>query len=183
MGRNYDAEVVIIGHAVAKDAGAIEEFDLRSCRAEISVRAIQVDNGHVLASANASAAAAHIDPLAGAALASKKASEKLGKTLVAKIIEKWVKPSMVVTIDVVDITRYADFVKFKSVLKEEVRGVNRVYQRSFEANKANLELNYGGTTQELADELALKEFESFRIDILEASQNRLKLRFVAKPGV
>jgi hypothetical protein len=116
-------------------------------------------------------------------LASKKASEKLGETLVAKIIEKWVKPSMVVTIDVVDITRYADFVRFKSVLKEELRGVNRVYQRSFEANKANLELNYSGTTQELADELALKEFESFRIDILEASQNRLKVRFVAKPGV
>jgi hypothetical protein len=182
MGRDYDAEVVILGQAVAKDAGAIKEFDLRSYRAEISVRAIQVDNGHVLTSANASAAAAHIDSLAGAAAASKKASEKLAETLVAKIIEKWVKPSMVVTLDVVEITGYADFVKFKSVLKEEVRGVNKVYQRAFEANKANLEVNYCGTTQELADELALKDFESFRVDILEASQNRLKLRFTAKPG-
>ena len=61
MGRDYDAEVVILGQAMAKDTGRIEAFDLRSCQAEVSVRAVQVDNGHVLASANANAAAAHID--------------------------------------------------------------------------------------------------------------------------
>jgi hypothetical protein len=44
-----------------------------------------------------------------------------------------------------------------------------------------LELTYRGTAQDLADELALKEFESFRVDVLEASQNRLKLKFIGKP--
>ncbi len=181
VGRDYDAEVVILGSAVVKDAGPIEEFDLNSYRAEISVRAIQVDDGHVLASANASAAAPHIDPLAGSNVALKKASEKLGNTLVPKIIEKWAKPAVVVTLDVVDITRYADFVRFKGVLKDQVWGVDKVYQRGFQINKANLEVSYRGTAQDLADELALKEFESFRIDIVEASQNRLKLRFIAQP--
>jgi hypothetical protein len=181
VGRDYDAEVVILGQAVVKDAGLIEEFDLHSYRAEISVRAIQVDNGHVLASANAGVAAPHIDPLAGAHVALKNASEKLGNALVPKIIEKWVKPTAVVTIDVMDITRYADFVWFKGVLKDQVRGVERVYQRDFKINKANLEVSYRGTAQELADELALKTFDRFRIDIVEASQNRLKLKFIAEP--
>ena len=181
MGRDYDAEVVVLGHAVAKDAGPIEEFDLHSYRAEISVRAIQVDNGHVLASANADAAAPHIDPLTGASVALKKASEELANTLIPKIIEKWMKPTAVVTIDVVDITRYADFVRFKGVLKEQVWGVDKVYQRDFKINEANLEVNYRGTAQDLADELALKSFDTFRIDVVEASQNRLKLRFIAKP--
>lgn len=181
VGRDYDAEVVILGHAVVKDAGPIEEFDLHSYRAEISVRAIQVDNGHVLASANASAAAPHIDSLAGANVALKNASEKLGSTLVPKIIDKWVKPAVVVTIDVVDITRYADFVRFKGVLKDQVWGVDKVYQRAFQINKANLEVSYRGTAQDLADELALKSFDTFRVDIVAASQNRLKLRFIAKP--
>lgn len=181
MGRDYDAEVVVLGRAVARDAGRIEEFNLRSCRAEISVRAIQVDNGHVLASANANAAAPHVDPLAGATAALKKASEKLAKTLVANIINKWAKPAAIITLDIVDVARYPDFVRFKGVLKEQVRGVSKVYQRGFQADKAILELTYRGTAQDLADELALKEFESFRVDVLEASQNRLKLKFVGKP--
>ena len=181
LGRDYDAEVVILGHALVKDAGLIEEFDLHSYRAEISARAIQVDNGHVLASANASVAAPHIDPLAGSNVALKTAAEKIGNTLVPKIIDKWAKPALVVTMDVVDITRYADFVRFKGVLKDQVWGVDKVYQRDFKINKANLEVSYRGTAQDLADELALKEFESFRIDIVEASQNRIKLRFIAQP--
>jgi hypothetical protein len=129
MGRDYDAEVVVLGRAVARDAGRIEEFNLRSCRAEISVRAIQVDNGHVLASANANAVAPHVDPLAGATAALKKASEKLAKTLVANIINKWAKPAAIITLDIVDVVRYPDFVRFKGVLKEQVRGVSKVYQR------------------------------------------------------
>jgi hypothetical protein len=181
IGRDYDAEVVILGRAVVKDAGPIEGFELHSCRAEISVRAIQVDNGHVLASDNASAVAPHIDSLAGAHVALKKASEKLASALVPKIIEKWVKPTLIVTVDVVDITRYADFVRFKGVLKEQVYGVDNVYQRDFKINKANLEVSYRGTAQDLADELALKSFDAFRVDIVEASQNRLKLRFIAEP--
>jgi hypothetical protein len=181
MGRDYDAEVVILGQAMAKDAGRIEAFDLRSCQAEVSVRAVQVDNGHVLASANANAAAAHIDPMSGANAALKKASEKLAQTLVTKIVEKWAKPTAIITLDIVDVSRYPDFVRFKGMLKEEVRGVSRVYQRGFQTDKANLELTYDGTAQELADELAMKDFESFRVDILEASQNRLKLKFVPKP--
>jgi len=180
MGRDYDAEVVMLGRAVAKDAGPIGQFDLRSCRAEISVRAIQVGNGHVLAAANASTAAPHVDPLSGGIAALKKASEKVSKTLVAKIVAKWVKPAGVVTVDIVDVNRYSDFVRFKGMLKNEVRGVNKVYQRSFQGGKAKLELGYRGTAQGLADELALKEFESFRVDILEASQYRLKLKFTPK---
>jgi hypothetical protein len=181
LGRDYDEEVVVFGQAMAKDAGRIEQFDLRSCRAEISVRAVQVDNGHVLISANANAAAAHIDPVSGATAALRKASEKLAKTLVMNIIERWAKPAAIITLDIVDITRYPDFVRFKGLLKEQVRGVGKVYQRGFQADKANLEVTYRGTAQDLADELALKEFESFRIDVLEASQNRLKLKFVTKP--
>lgn len=180
MGRDYDAEVVLLGRAVAKDAGPIGQFDLRSCRAEISVRAIQVANGHVLASANASTTAPHVDTLSGGTAALKKASEKVGETLVAKIIERWVKPAAIITLDIVDVARYSDFVRFKGMLKDEVRGVSKVYQRIFQAGNAKLELGYRGTAQDLADELALKEFESFRVDILEASQYRLKLKFVAK---
>lgn len=66
------------------------------------------------------------------------------------------------------------------MLKNEVRGVSKVYQRSFQAGNAKLELGYRGTAQDLADELALKEFESFQVDILEASQYRLKLKFTPK---
>ena len=181
VARDYDAEVVVLGRAVVKDAGPIEELDLHSYRAEISVRAIQVDNGHVLASANADTAAPHIDPLTGASVALKKASEEVGDTLIPKIIEKWVKPTAVITMDVVNITRYADFVRFKGVLKDEVWGVDKVYQRNYKINEATLEVRYRGTAQSLADELALKRFDRFRIDIVEASQNRLKLRFIAEP--
>lgn len=49
-------------------------------------------------SANANAAAAHIDPVSGASAALRKASEKLTKTLVANIIERWGKPAAIITI-------------------------------------------------------------------------------------
>ncbi len=183
LAREYDAEVVVVGRAVAKDSGKIQGYDLHSCRAEISARAIQVDNSHVLASANAGAAAAHIDPMSGGIEALKKASANLSKTLVDRIIDQWAgraEGTATVTLDIVEVTGYSDFVRFKSLLKDEVRGVSTVYQRTFASGSAVLEVEYSGTAQDLADELALKDFESFRVDILEASHNRLKIKFIPR---
>jgi len=184
LGHDYDAEVVIVGRAVAKDAGKIANFNLHSCRAEISARAIQVDNGHVLAAESARAAAAHIDPMTGGNEALQKASDLLSKKLADQVIAAWarqVSDSSLITLDITNVGRYADFVKLKGVLKDQVRGVSTVYQRSFAEGKAKLEVDYQGTAQELADELALKEFEAFNIRILEASQNRLKIAIAPRP--
>jgi hypothetical protein len=51
------------------------------------------------------------------------------------------------TLGIVDITRYPDFVRFKGLLKEQVPGVSKVYQRGFQADKANLEVAYRGAAR------------------------------------
>ncbi len=182
LGRRYDAEVVVFGRAVAKDAGQIRDFNMHSYRAEISVKAIQVDNGQVIASANASAAAAHIDSMSGSVEALNKASQVAAKSLVNRIVDSWARQTVaaLITVDIVDTVNYATFVRFKGLLKEQVRGVAKVFQRTYGGGKAKLEVEFEGNAQQLADELALKDFETFRVDILEASQNRIQLRFLMK---
>jgi hypothetical protein len=118
-----------LGHAVAKDADAIEDFDLRSYHAEISVRTIQVDNGHVLA---------------------------LADELALKEFEAF------------RVDRHAP-----RKPRPEGRGRGELSQ--------NGEIPFRAAKH--CRKAEPPPGRAGRLHILEASQNRLKLRFIAKPGM
>ena len=65
-------------------------------------------------------------------------------------------------------------------LRNQVRGIGEVRQRSFKAKAANLEIEMKGTSQDLAEELEEKGFPKFNIEISEITANRVVAKLIPK---
>ncbi len=91
LGKKVDAEVVIVGQALAEYTGIIAGTSMKVLRADISLRAIQTTNGRVLSSAAEQARAVHVDEVTAGAEALKKASAKISEKMIDDIIMKFPK--------------------------------------------------------------------------------------------
>lgn len=168
------AEVVIIGKAVATDVGTIMGTQMHSVRANISLRALSLDTGRILATATRSEAVGHVDPQTGGTLALKKAGEKSAEELLEKILAQWeseVSGPSTVTLTVTNVKQAKSLRGLSQVLKEQVRGVQDVRQLSFRNKKAELEVEIKGSAQDLADELEAKQYPGFALEVEEITAN------------
>ena len=181
LGQQVDAELVIVGKAFAKAAGNVAGTSMKSLQANITARAIRTDNGMVIASATEHGAAVHIDDITGGSEAIKKATEKLAENLKTQIIAKWqseISSAGLVSLTVRQIKSYADFMKLKDALKEEVRGVKNVYIRKMENGMAQMDIEFAGSALSLADNLAVKKFTGFSLDVTAVGQNSLEMNMI-----
>ena len=181
IGLEYGAEAVIIGNAVAKLAGkGIAGTEMKSIHASVTARAVKADTGEILATASEKGATAHLDEPAGGALAIKKASEKIASNLIDQIITKWsgevggqTTVQLVITgIDFVSLN------KFKTIIQSQVRGVLKLNQRSFTAGVAVIDIETRTNAQSMAEELAMKNFETFKVEIIGLSANKIDMRVI-----
>lgn len=181
IGLEYGAEAVIIGNAVAKLAGkGIAGTEMKSIHASVTARAVKADTGEILATASEKGATAHLDETAGGALAIKKASEKIASNLIDQIITKWsgeVGGQTTVQIVITGI----DFVglnKFKTIIQSQVRGVLKLNQRSFTAGVAVIDIETRTNAQSMAEELSMKNFETFKVEIIGLSSNKIDIKVI-----
>jgi hypothetical protein len=79
-----------------------------------------------------------------------------------------------VVVDVVGLVDYAAVEDFKRVLGQR-RGVNDVAEGSFSGGKANYEVLYVGSTQDLAGEFRTATFKGKKVSVTGRSQNRVEL--------
>ena len=181
IGLEYGAEAVIIGNAVAKLAGkGIAGTEMKSIHASVTARAVKADTGEILATASEKGATAHLDETAGGSLAIKKASEKIASNLIDQIITKWsgevggqTTVQLVITgIDFVSLN------KFKTIIQSQVRGVLKLNQRSFTAGVAVIDIETRTNAQSMAEELAMKNFETFKVEIIGLSANKIDMRVI-----
>ncbi|HEX9920857.1 MAG TPA: hypothetical protein VGB21_05105, partial [Candidatus Methylomirabilis sp.] len=138
------------------------------------------DTGETLASLSNSAAAVHIDELTAGSEALKRAGEKVASLLIKQITQQWGKEVGGTTLVqlVISGLSFRELAKFKQILKEQVRGVKGIHQRSFQANVARIDVDLSGDVQNLADEVSLKEFGAFRVEIIGFSPHKIDLRAV-----
>jgi hypothetical protein len=181
LGNQADAEVVIVGKAVAKLFGDIGG-GMKSAQADLSVRAIRTDTGQVLASATTHGAAVHITPETAGTEALKKAANTASEQMIEKILAVYSKEaggtkSVNITISGLNKTQ---FVKFKDVLKNQVRVIKDVHERSFTNNTAKISVDAKGSAQTISDELLLKDFGTFAVEIVGSTANSLELKVTPK---
>jgi len=181
LGNQADAEVVIVGKAVAKLYGDIGG-GMKSAQADLSVRAIRTDTGQVLASATTHGAAVHITPETAGTEALKKAANTASEQLAEKILAVYSKEaggtkSVNITISGLNKTQ---FVKFKDVLKNQVRVIKDVHERSFANNTAKISVDAKGSAQTISDELLLKDFGTFGVEIVGSTANSIEMKVTPK---
>ena len=181
LGNQADAEVVIVGKAVAKLYGDIGG-GMKSVQADLSARAIRTDTGQVLASATTHGAAVHITDETAGIEALKKAAKAAADQMADKILAVYSREAggtKSVNITVTGLNK-TQFVKFKDVLKNQVRSIKDLHERSFSGNTAKISVDCKGSAQSLSDELLLKDFGAFAVEVVGSTANSLELRVAPK---
>ncbi len=167
------AEVVIVGKAFARDVGPMMGTQMHSIRANLSLRALKVDTGEVLATSTTTHVAGHIDPGTGGTQALQGAAQKAAHELLERILEQWqgeLGGSASVTV-VINKVKGLKNVRALSATIEGIRGVTDVRQRAFGDSKVELEVDIKGSAQDLAVELEDKQFPGFRVEVEAVTAN------------
>jgi hypothetical protein len=178
IGNLYDAEVVIYGKALSKLAGSVMGSSMKSAQADVSLRAVNTDNGQVIASSTNHAAAVHPSEVNAGTEALKQATEGIAEKLISQIINRWsqdVSGGTMIQVVISGIKSYKHLVKFKEMVQKKMRGVSGLYQRDFSSGVATLDFNISTTAQNLADELVVIDYGGFVIDITSITQNSINL--------
>lgn len=182
-GLKYGAQVVITGKAFSKNAGGkLLGTRMQSMQATLQARVVRTDTAKVISSRSATGAHAHIDELQGGALAIKEASEKLADDLIQDIVKQWSgevygrSQEMVVMIS--GLVSYRHLSAIKQFLEKQMQGVRAVHQRSFTGGVAELSLDYGGKSSNIADELANRKFTGFRLEPTNVTPNRIDIKAI-----
>jgi hypothetical protein len=181
LGKEVDAEVVIVGKAFAKLYGDIGG-GMKSVQADLSLKAVRTDTGQVIAATTAHGAAVHITPETAGIEALKKASTTAAEEIMGKILAVYsreVGSTRSVNITVTGLTKN-QFVKFKDVLRNQVRGIKDLHERGFSGTTARVSVDSKSSAQVLSDELVLKDFGTFTVDVVGSTANSLELKVMPK---
>ena len=176
----HGAEMLIVGKAFGETAMRGQSLGgLVSVRARLEARAIRADTGEILVADGKFASGVDIEEQ----VAVKKALAEVGKRWVEsnlpEIMEKWKQEtSGVMSVQlVINGLSLPQLVRFETVLKKEIRGVDNLQRRSFDNKVAILDMDLTkGTGQDFADNLAQQRLSGFGVEVIRFSPNFLDLK-------
>ena len=181
LGKELGADLVIVGKAVARYSGNVSDKNVKSIEAGVSAHAIATESGMAIASSQGTGAAVHSDGTVGGTEALILSASVVARDLARQIVVTWHKEArqpVLVELIVKGIREYADFVRFRTHLRNDVRGVRNVYLRSIRAGEAMMDVDVMGNAKMLADELMLQRFENLAVNIFEVSEKGVKLELI-----
>ena len=171
----------VSGMAETLGAGLISKVTGATCTATLSVRAINADNGEVLATEETNARSYDKSPLACGRKATEEATRQLASALEGKLLATWTKQldqGSRITIKASGVETLGVLNALVGLLKSEVRGVKDVQQRRFGGGSADLDATVQGGSQAFATELEEKLVKGRRIEVTGMSANTVELRLV-----
>ena len=155
IGKLANVDIILYGKAVAKMYGKVAGSEMRSAQANVSLRAVDTDDGRVLASGEQHAASVHIDTMTAGNDALKKATDKLADSMIATILNTWkhqVNNGNLITLNILGIQTPGDLAELQDQLMS-TSGVQEVYQKEIGNGQAAMEVSYQGNTQGLVNSL------------------------------
>jgi hypothetical protein len=184
LGQELSADVVILGKAVAQYGGTPADPDEELIYSTITARALTTNDGQEIAATEGHGEAVHSGGPPGGTEALTGAAAQAAQDLTAQIMANWGKEAnkpVVVELLVVGIGDYADFVRFRRHLRDEVRMVKNVFLRSIKAGEAMMDVEVMGNATVLADEMTAQRFEGLSVNLLEVTGREVKLELVPDP--
>jgi len=185
-----DAQIVIFGQAIAKSLGnqpigtSPDSPKYPTASANMSVRALNTDNGEIIATATGEHVYPHPSEISAGNNALKMAAEKVSNQLIDGIMEKWnqeLSGGQMVSIDITGVDDPGFLSEFKNFLTQQVRGVQGVQIRKFKKPDASLDIDYKGKGQDLGLELSGKKIGKSVLEVTDMQQNSVKIK-VTKGG-
>lgn len=179
-----NADVVIIGRAVAESAANVMGSDVRSFRGRVDVQAYRTKSGEEIASISRTAVTTNVNPGAGGRDALAGAGSLVGEALANQVAAAWQQEALEadrVEIELSGTRNLANFVQFRRSLGE-ISGVEQVQVKELQQDRARLSVGYRGEPRQLADALMRNAFETFGINIYEVGDEGLKIELISHGG-
>jgi len=180
IGRHLTADIVVVGVSKEEKSSNTMGGTIKSYKGSVAVRAYRTDTGGAVATVSRAAVAAGEQ----AAQAGKEAlsnagaltAEELSKQIIA---ERQMAASTVPSVEIVIIGtgELKNFVKFRKMLGT-ISGVSGINIKEIKPNESTITVDYNDTGDTLAEELMLKTYDSFGIDIYEVSPERLGIELI-----
>ncbi len=181
LGARLQADVVILGAAVASPTASIMGEELKSFKVVLNARVLGTETGDELASISRTSVTANVDETAGGNEALNMAGTLAGDDLAIQLDAEWrklaEKPSRM-EILVEGTGNLANFVKFRKALTG-ISGVDGIRDKEIKPNETTLIIDYKGKSEQLASALMLQNFENFGINIYEITKQNLKVALVS----
>lgn len=186
LGREFGADVVLIGEAVVKPAAKrLADSNLRSYQAAVTLRAVRTDTSANLASASEDAAVIALEDVSGSAKALKAAGMQALDKLIPALIAKWEQTATAPTAQTaapLDITVGGVDQMWKlKALREQLRGMEAlesVVQKSYAQGLAVFRTSSRLPAEELAEAIVLDPPEDLQVQVVEIKPGSLSLRTV-----
>jgi hypothetical protein len=180
------ADVAVLGNAIAKRTGNVSGTGVQSVEARLSFQVFRVDNRELVGTFDASNAAVHGDESIAGTKALDLATSDITTELIQQVTASWrgeTRKTMLVKLFVKGIDEYADFIQLRKTIKNEITGVKNVYLRAIRPDEAHLDVELQGTARTLAEELVLKNFDGFGINVFEVGKDIIRLDLIRKEEV
>ena len=176
IGKQYGAEVIIVGEAFSETAAPAH--GLSTCRARIEARAIESDTARILAANAKEAGGSDMTVNVAGKKALQRAGGLLANYLIEQILAKWsekVTDSGEVRL-VISEVKFNQLVQFEKAIKTHISSVEAVHRRNFEAGVATIDVQTKIDAQQFAEELATRKFEGFNVKVTGFTANRVDLK-------
>ncbi len=180
LGKHMAADIVIIGTAIAEKTTNVMDGNVKTFKGSVSAKAYRTETGKEIAFAARTAVFASEEDEKGGREALFNAGMLVGQEMILQLTSAWESESIqqsLVEINIHGTRELANFIKFRKALGK-IPGVKAIHIKVMKADESIISVDYEGTAQSLADELLLKTFESFGIDIYEVSPGRLGIELV-----
>jgi len=191
MGREFGAELVLLGEAVSKpNAAKIADSNLRSYMASVSFKAIRIDNSVNIASASETATVIAIDDVTGGSKALRAAGGRALKAIIPQIVSKWEAPNApgagnaaggTVEVTVGGMDQIWKLKETRTRLKAMKGQISSVSQKSYAQGVAVFKVEALVPAEELAEELVMHPPDDLRVQVVEIRPGALNLRVTVPP--
>ena len=183
LGLRFNAQYVIVGKAVAQDAGeAYAGSGLRSIHAGLELRIIHTQTGSVLGSVVKNGVAAHISPLTGATKALRETIQKAADEYLVDTItnsfQDFLNNGAPLKLYITGVKLFRDYKRVAS----NIQTLDRVVSSKKEGwNKAGgmlvLDLRFKGTSEELAELLDGSKVGTKTLEVVDFAPERVECKF------
>ena len=181
FGISLNADVVVIGQAVADPATNTMGSGIRSFKGTVNTLAYRTKTGQQIAAVDRVAVTANVDQISGGRDALRGAASLAGEELGNQIEAAWQKEGLEadkIEVQLTGTKNLTNFVMFRRMLNT-IPGVEGLQVKELKADNATLNVDYKGKTGDLADALMLNAFETFGINIYEVTENGLKVQLIS----
>jgi hypothetical protein len=174
----YGSGIVITGKTAVQPS-ALKSGGMQAYGANLTLRATKADTGDVLATASADGSYPHINAMTGSRKAAEVAAQKAIVSLVEDL-EKSMESSRNDIVMTISPINYKQLAILKKILTRDFENISTIRQKSFVGKIAKIDVQIEGSITDFADEIALKDFGSFTLDVLQFSPGKIDMSLELK---